>query len=77
MGVKPEALAGRRDGEAGVVGRQVDVAEEEVGRLDVEDSGEPEFLGQAVLQGCEGALGTSSREGRPQARPSLDGLCGE
>jgi hypothetical protein len=38
------ALAGRLNRKARVVGRQIDLAEEGVGRLDRGDSGEPEFL---------------------------------
>jgi hypothetical protein len=54
------ALAGWLNGEAGVVLRQVDVADESVGRLDVGDAGEPELLDQAILQRSERPLRTAS-----------------
>ena len=53
-----------RDREAGVVLGQVDLAQEPVGGLDRGDAGELELLGQAVLEGAEGALGTPARLGR-------------
>src|ERR1700722_15773761 len=47
------ALAGRTDGEAGVMGGQIGLADEGVGRIDVGDAGEPELLRQPVLQRLE------------------------
>jgi hypothetical protein len=76
-GREGRALAGRIDGEAGVVLRQIDVADEGVGGLDSGDPRKPQFLRQPVLNRCERALRTASRKGRPEGRPSLDGLCGE
>jgi hypothetical protein len=71
------AFAGRIDGEAGVVGGQIDVADESVGCLDVGDAGELELLRQPVLKRPERPLRTASCLGRSEERPSLDGLCGE
>src|ERR1700684_189278 len=76
-GREGRALAGRIDGEAGVVLRQVDVRDEGVGRLDVGDGGELEFLRQPVLQRPERPFRSASGKGRREGRPSLDGLCGE
>ena len=76
-GREGRALAGRIDGEAGVVLRQVDVLDEGVGRLDVGDGGELEFLRQPVLQRPERPFRSASGKGRREGRPSLDGLCGE
>ena len=50
------ALACRQNGEANVVLRQIDVADEGVGRLDRVDPGERELLDQPVLQGLERPL---------------------
>ena len=61
MGVKAEPSPDRIDGEAGVVLRQIDVAEESVGRLDVGYAGELELLDQTILQRCERPLGAASR----------------
>ena len=71
------ALAGRLNSKARVVGWQIDVADESVGRLDLRDPGEPEFLDQTILKRPERALRTAPRLGRSEERPSLDGLCGE
>ena len=49
-GREGRAFAGRIDGEAGVVGGQIDLADEGVGRLDGGDSGELQFLRQSVLK---------------------------
>ena len=76
-GREGRALAGRIDGEAGVVVGQIDVADESVGRLDLRDPREPEFLDQTILKRPERALRTAPRLGRSEERPSLDGLCGE
>jgi hypothetical protein len=76
-GREGRALAGRLDGEAGVVLRQIDVADEGVGRLDAGYAGELELLDQTILQRGEGALRSATRIGRPEERPSFDGLCGE
>ena len=65
------ALALGRGGEAGVVERQVDLLEEAVGLGHVGDAGEPEFLGQALLQGAEHALGPPPGLGRV-GRDQLD-----
>src|SRR6202034_2148808 len=75
-GREGRAFAGRIDGEAGVVGGQIALADEGVGRLDVGDAGEPELLAQAILQRPERPLRTASSEERPEGRPSLDGICG-
>jgi hypothetical protein len=71
------ALAGRLNRKARVVGWQIDVADESVGRLDLRDPREPEFLDQTILKRPERALRTAPRLGRSEERPSLDGLCGE
>ncbi len=71
------ALAGRIDGEPGVVGWPVSLADEGVGRLDVGYAGELELFDQTVLKRPECALRTAPGEGRLEGRPSLDGLCGE
>ena len=47
---------GGRDGEAGVVRRQVALGDEAVGGLDRGDAGQRQLLDQPVLQGAEGAL---------------------
>ena len=61
------ARLSRRDREARVVGGQVDVAEEGVGRLDRGDPGEPELLRQPVLRRREGPLGAAARLRRERA----------
>jgi hypothetical protein len=72
-GREGRALAGRIDGEAGVVGGQIDLADEGVGRLGRGDPGEPEFLRQPVLQRLEGPLRAASglREGPDVLDPEL------
>ena len=50
------ALGLGRHLEAGVVLGQIDLLEEAVGLLDPADAGEPELLGQALLQSAEHAL---------------------
>src|SRR3546814_9624585 len=52
------------DGEAGIVRGDVDLGEPAVGRLDLPDAGQPELLGQAVLECAEGPLGETARPGR-------------
>ena len=54
----------RRRREAGIVGGQIDLADEGVGRLDALDDGQGQLLGQAVLQGAEGAFRPAARFGR-------------
>jgi hypothetical protein len=76
-GREGQALAGRLNGEAGVMGGQIDPADEGVGRLDVGYAGKREFLGETILQRSERALRTAPGLGRSEERPSLDGLCGE
>ena len=58
------ALVLGRGREAGVVERQVDLPEEAVGLGHAGDAGEPEFLGQALLQGAEHVLGAPPGLGR-------------
>jgi hypothetical protein len=60
-GREGRAFAGRLNRETGVVGGQIDVAEEGVGRLDAGYAGEPELLDQTILQRCERSLGAASR----------------
>ena len=55
------ALDRRLDSEAGVVGRQIAAADEGVGRLDRDDPGEPQLLGQSVLQRLKSPLGAPAR----------------
>jgi len=76
-GREGQALAGRLDGEAGVVGGQIDLADEGVGRLDIGYAGKREFLDETILQRPERALRTAPGLGRSEERPSFDGLCGE
>jgi len=76
-GREGRAFAGRLNRETGVVGGQIDLAEEGVGRLDLGYAGEPELLDQTILERAERSLGAASRTGRSEERPSLDGLCGE
>jgi len=78
-GREGRAFAGRIDGEAGVVGGQIDLADEGVGRLGRGDPRKPDpgVKPGTVLQRLEGPLRASSGKGRREGRPSLDGLCGE
>jgi hypothetical protein len=62
---------------ARVMGRQIDLADEGVGRLDAGYAGKLQFLRQPVLKRLERALRSASRLGRSEERPSRDGLCGE
>jgi hypothetical protein len=75
-GREGRALAGRIDGEAGVVGGQ-DVADESVGRLDVGDAGEPELPSAAGPEASRTPAPSGLSKGRSGGRPSLDGLWGE
>src|SRR5271154_3587709 len=59
-GGEGRAFAGRIDGEAGVVGGRIDLADESVGRLSRGDPGKLEFLHQAILKRLEGALRSAS-----------------
>src|SRR5690348_15171191 len=63
---RDEGRAGRSglNREAGVVLRQIDVADEGVGRLDVSYAGELEFVRQTILQRAEHPLRTAPRLGR-------------
>ena len=58
-GREGRAFAGRLDREAGVVGRQIDLADEGVGRLNVGYAGKREFLDETILQRAERALRTA------------------
>ena len=58
-GGEGRAFAGRRNGEARVVGGQVYLADEGVRRLDVGYAGEPELLDQTILKRRERALRSS------------------
>jgi hypothetical protein len=57
-----QALAGRHNGEAGIVGGQIDLADEGVGRLDIGYAGKREFLAETILQRPERALRTASQQ---------------
>ena len=61
---KPALRQGRRPGKAGVVRRQVDIADPGVGPLDVADPGPCQLLDQAILQRAEHPLRTAPRLGR-------------
>jgi hypothetical protein len=76
-GREGQVLAGRLNGEAGVVGGQIDLADEGVGRLDIGYAGQREFLDETILQRPERALRTAPGLGRSEERPSFDGLWGE
>ena len=76
-GREGRAFAGRLNRETGVVGGQIDVADEGVGRLDLGYAGEPELLDQTILERRERPLRAASGLGRSEERPSRDGLCGE
>jgi hypothetical protein len=61
-GREGRALTRRIDGEAGVVLRQIDVAEEGVGRLGRRDSSEPQFL-RCLVPAFDGAsLSSDSKD---------------
>ncbi len=64
MGVKAEPSPAGLNREAGVVVRQIAVADEGVGRLDIGYASELELLGQSVLQRMERPLRASTRLGR-------------
>ena len=72
--MKAEPRAGRIDGETGVVGGQINLADEGVGRLGVGCAGEPQLLGQSVLQRLERTLRSASGKGCLKGRPSSTGL---
>jgi hypothetical protein len=55
------ARLSRRDSKARVMGRQVDVADEGVGRLDLGYAGERELFDQMILQRPEGPFGAPAR----------------
>ena len=55
-GREGRALAGRLDRETGVVGGQIDFADEGVGRLDIGYAGEREFVDEPILKRAERAL---------------------
>ena len=59
-GREGRALAGGLNREAGVVFRQIAVADEGVGRLHIGYAGEPQFLRQPILQRRERPLGSPS-----------------
>ena len=63
-GREGRAFAGRIDRETRVVGGQVDVAKEGVGRLDIGYAGEREFVDEPVLK-------------RPERRSERPLACGE
>src|SRR5271154_7570521 len=60
-GGEGRALAGRQNREAGVVGGQVDLAKESVGRRDIGYAGEREFVDETVLKRPERALRSPPR----------------
>ena len=60
-GREGRAGRGRLNREARIVGGQVDLADEGVGRLDLGYAGEPELLDQTILERCERPLGAASR----------------
>ncbi len=70
------ALGFRRHREAGVVAWQVELLEEAVGLGHVGDAGEPELLGQALLQGGEHAFRAPPCLGRV-GRDQLDAELGQ
>ena len=72
-GGEGRAFAGRQNREPGVVGGQVDLANEGVGRLDIGYAGERELVDEPVLQRPEGALRSPPGTGRSEERPSSTG----
>ena len=64
MGVKAEPSPAGSSGETGVVGGQVDFANEGVGRLDIGYAGERELVDEPVLK-------------RPERRSDRPRACGE
>jgi hypothetical protein len=65
-GVKAEPSAGRLNGEAGVVGGQVNLAQESVGCLDVGYVGEPELLDDPAASRTLAPNGLSPGEKKPR-----------
>src|ERR1700722_14664327 len=76
-GREGQALACRLNGEAGVVGGQIHLADEGVGRIDIGYACKCQFLDETILRRSERALRTAPGLGRSEERPSLDGLWGE
>ena len=60
-GGEGRAFAGRIEGEPGVVGGQVDFANEGVGRLDIGYAGERQFVDETVLKRPERPLRSAAR----------------
>ena len=60
-GGEGRAFAGRIDGEPGVVGGPVDLANEGVGRLDIGYAGERQFVDETVLKRPERPLRSAAR----------------
>ena len=58
-GREGRAFAGRRNRETGVVGGQVDLAKEGVGRLDIGYAGKREFVDEPILKRPERPLRTA------------------
>jgi hypothetical protein len=58
-GREGQALARRLNGETGVVGGQIDLADEGVGRIDIGDACKCQFLDETILQRPERALRTA------------------
>ena len=74
-GGEGRAFAGRRTANTGVVGGQVDLANEGVGRLDIGYAGEREFVDEPVLKRPERALRSAPGQGAEERR--LRRACGE
>jgi len=53
-----------RDRKGSIAGRQIALGDPAVARRNRGDAGQGQLLGQAVLKGSEGALGTAARLGR-------------
>src|SRR5271155_4175528 len=72
-GREGRAFSGRQNREAGVVGGQVDLAKEGVGRRDIGYAGEPEVVDEPMLKRPERALRSPPGAGRSEERPSSTG----